>query len=144
MHAQIVLCPDWNDGAHLDRSVHELARLHPAVATTAVVPVGLTRHRERLPELRTVTDEEARALVRRIEGWQREFLDSARHALRLGRRRAVSAGRASRCPPARDLRGLRGRRGRHRPRAALRGRLRRRAVAAVRRAGSLARARSPW
>src|SRR5712692_2189689 len=45
MHAQIVLCPEWNDGAHLDQSVHELARLHPGVHTTAVVPVGLTRHR---------------------------------------------------------------------------------------------------
>src|SRR5437667_5322352 len=62
MHAQIVLCPDWNDGAHLDRSVHDLARLPPGVRTTAVVPVGLTRHRERLPALRRVTDEEARTL----------------------------------------------------------------------------------
>ena len=73
MHAQIVLCPGWNDGAHLDRTVHELARLHPAVPTTAVVPVGLTRHRERLPDLRAVTAEEAVTLVRAIEGWQREF-----------------------------------------------------------------------
>ncbi len=75
MHAQIVLCPGWNDGVHLDRTVHELARLHPAVPTAAVVPVGLTRHRERLPSLRPVTTEEAGALVRAIEGWQREFHD---------------------------------------------------------------------
>jgi len=73
MHAQIVLCPDWNDGPHLDRTVHELARLHPAVPTTAVVPVGLTRHRERLPDLRALTPEEAGALVGAIEAWQREF-----------------------------------------------------------------------
>ena len=73
MHAQIVLCPGWNDGAHLDRTVHELARLHPAVTTTAVVPVGLTRHRERLPDLRPVTGAEAAVLVRSIEGWQDEF-----------------------------------------------------------------------
>ncbi len=76
MHAQIVLCPEWNDGAHLDRSVHELARLHPAVRTTAIVPVGLTRHRDRLPALRRVTDGEARTLVGSIGAWQREFLDS--------------------------------------------------------------------
>jgi putative radical SAM enzyme (TIGR03279 family) len=76
MHAQIVLCPDWNDGAHLDQSVHELARLHPGVSTTAVVPVGLTRHRERLPSLRRVTDDEARALVTTIATWQREFMGS--------------------------------------------------------------------
>jgi putative radical SAM enzyme (TIGR03279 family) len=76
MHAQIVLVPDWNDGAHLERSVRELARLHPGVATTAVVPVGLTRHREKLPELRALTGAEAGDLARTIEGWQREFLRS--------------------------------------------------------------------
>ena len=76
MHAQIVLCPGWNDGAHLDRTVHELARLHPAVPTTAVVPVGLTRHRERLPDLRAVTGEEARVLVQAVERWQSEFQES--------------------------------------------------------------------
>ena len=76
MHAQVVLCPGWNDGPHLERTVHELARLHPAVPTTAVVPVGLTRHRERLPDLRAVTVEEAGALVGAIEGWQREFRDA--------------------------------------------------------------------
>src|SRR4029077_4903487 len=76
MHAQIVLCPEWNDGAHLDQSVHELARLHPGVHTTAVVPVGLTRHRDRLPALRRVTDLEARTLVTTIAAWQREFVGS--------------------------------------------------------------------
>jgi len=76
MHTQIVLVPDWNDGAQLERSVRELARLHPQVATTAVVPVGLTRHRERLPELRTLTGAEADLLARTIEGWQREFREA--------------------------------------------------------------------
>jgi putative radical SAM enzyme (TIGR03279 family) len=73
MHAQIVLCPGWNDGAQLERTVRDLARLHPAVPTVAVVPVGLTRHRERLPDLRAVTTEEAVALVRTIEAWQTVF-----------------------------------------------------------------------
>ncbi|MBI4636267.1 MAG: DUF512 domain-containing protein [Candidatus Rokubacteria bacterium] len=74
MHAQIVLCPDLNDGAHLERSVFDLAPLHPQVATTAIVPVGLTRHRERLPALRSLTPEEARALVRTVETWQARLL----------------------------------------------------------------------
>ena len=74
MHAQIVLCPGWNDGAQLERSLRDLAALYPAVATTAVVPVGLTAHRERLPRLRILTADEARALVRTITGWQRELL----------------------------------------------------------------------
>jgi putative radical SAM enzyme (TIGR03279 family) len=74
MHAQIVLCPDRNDGAHLERTVRELAPLYPHVATTAIVPVGLTAHRERLPSLRTLTDGEAEALVDTVHGWQREFM----------------------------------------------------------------------
>ena len=80
MHAQIVLCPGWNDGAALERSIRELAALHPAVTTAAVVPVGLTAHRERLPDLRTLTADEARALVTTLAGWQADF------RLRLGTR----------------------------------------------------------
>jgi putative radical SAM enzyme (TIGR03279 family) len=76
VHAQIVLCPDWNDGAHLERTVHELAPLHPHVATTAIVPVGLTRHRERLPALRTLTGDEARALVDTVDRWQARFVET--------------------------------------------------------------------
>ena len=73
MHAQIVLCPGWNDGAQLERSIRDLSALHPAVATTAVVPVGLTAHRGRLPALRTLTVDEARALVETLAGWQADF-----------------------------------------------------------------------
>ena len=73
MHAQIVLCPDLNDGAQLERTVNELAPLHPHVATAAVVPVGLTRHRERLPRLRGLTPLEARALVETVGRWQGRF-----------------------------------------------------------------------
>jgi putative radical SAM enzyme (TIGR03279 family) len=74
IHAQIVLCPGLNDGPHLERTVHELAPLHPHVATTAIVPVGLTRHRERLPALRTLSDGEAAALVDTMAAWQARFL----------------------------------------------------------------------
>jgi putative radical SAM enzyme (TIGR03279 family) len=73
MHAQIVLCPDWNDGAALERTVFELAPLAPQVATVAIVPVGLTRHRARLPALRTLRDDEARALIDTVTGWQERF-----------------------------------------------------------------------
>src|SRR5947209_5536619 len=73
MHAQVVLCPGLNDGVHLERTVRELAPLYPHVATTAVVPVGLTRHRERLPALRTLTQREAQALVATVAAWQSEF-----------------------------------------------------------------------
>ena len=74
MHAQIVLCPDLNDGAELERTVTELSRLHPHVATTAVVPVGLTGHRERLPALRGLTAREAVDLVATAHDWQERYL----------------------------------------------------------------------
>jgi putative radical SAM enzyme (TIGR03279 family) len=73
IHAQIVLCPDLNDGPHLARTVHELAPLHPAVVTTAIVPVGLTRHRQRLPTLRSLSSEEAAGLVATVAVWQARF-----------------------------------------------------------------------
>ena len=76
IHAQVVLVPDRNDGVHLERTVRELAPLHPEVATLAVVPVGLTRHRERLPALRTLTTGEAQALVDTVEGWQTGYRET--------------------------------------------------------------------
>lgn len=85
MHAQIVLCPGLNDGVHLYRTVHDLARLHPKVSTITVVPVGLTRNRDRLPNLRPISAEEARRTVSRIEAWQRRFV------LRLGNRLVYAA-----------------------------------------------------
>jgi len=74
MHAQIVLCPGLNDGTHLEKSVRDLACLHPAVATVAVVPVGLTRHRDGLYPLRSISRGEARTLLEALHGWQIEFL----------------------------------------------------------------------
>jgi putative radical SAM enzyme (TIGR03279 family) len=74
MHAQIVLCPGLNDGPNLERSVRDLATLHPAVQTVAVVPVGLTRHRDGLYPLRAITREEARNVVGALHAWQGAFL----------------------------------------------------------------------
>lgn len=44
-HTQIVLCPRWNDGYHLDRTLDDLESLLPALRSVAAVPVGLTSHR---------------------------------------------------------------------------------------------------
>lgn len=63
MHTQVVLCPGLNDGPELERTVGELADLHPAVQSLAVVPLGLTRHRTRLPQLTPVDSDYARAFI---------------------------------------------------------------------------------
>lgn len=63
MCCQLVLCPGWNDGEELERSMRDLAALAPLVESVAVVPVGLTKHREGLTKLRPFTAEEAEAVL---------------------------------------------------------------------------------
>ena len=63
MHTQVVLCPGLNDGDELQRTVAELATLFPAVQSLAVVPLGLTSHRQKLPLLTPVDTEYARHFI---------------------------------------------------------------------------------
>ncbi len=73
MHTQIVLCPDWNDGEVLHRTVHELATLQPEVLSVAIVPVGLTRFRQSCHPLRGFTESEAASIVDAVSLWQAKF-----------------------------------------------------------------------
>ncbi|HOY43309.1 MAG TPA: DUF512 domain-containing protein [bacterium] len=73
LHAQIVLCPEWNDGEHLEKTLADLAARFPAVQSVAVVPLGLTGHREELTPLRTVTPAEAVGLLVSEKRWEKEF-----------------------------------------------------------------------
>ena len=73
-HLQIVLCPGLNDGEILLRSISDMLALYPQAQSLAVVPVGLTRHREGLTALRTFTQEEATALICEIESLQETLL----------------------------------------------------------------------
>ena len=72
VHTQIVCCPGYNDGVILGKSFHDLYARHPHVLTMAVVPVGITKHREGLHPLRTFTKEEAAALIDQVTPWQRQ------------------------------------------------------------------------
>jgi putative radical SAM enzyme (TIGR03279 family) len=58
VHTQIVLCPEWNDGAHLERTIADLWALGPGVVSLSVVPVGLTQYNINRP-VRLLTPEEA-------------------------------------------------------------------------------------
>ena len=71
VHAQVVLCPDLNDGADLDRTIGDLLSLHPGVASIAVVPVGLTRYHRLDPALRRFSPAEAERIVRQVRGWRK-------------------------------------------------------------------------
>ena len=72
VHTQIVCCPGYNDGEILAKSFHDLYARHPHVLTMAVVPVGITKHREGPHPLRTFTKEEAAALIDQVTPWQRQ------------------------------------------------------------------------
>lgn len=69
LNCQIVLCPEWNDGAELERTLSDLTALCPAVQSIAVVPVGLTKHREGLEKLRMFTADECGKIVDQIEAY---------------------------------------------------------------------------
>ncbi|MBD3367877.1 MAG: DUF512 domain-containing protein [Candidatus Eisenbacteria bacterium] len=67
LHGQIVVCPGLNDGEVIERTLADLATLGDAVATVAVVPVGLTAHRDGLFPLTPVDREGALAILRAVE-----------------------------------------------------------------------------
>jgi len=73
IHTQVVLCPGINDGSELERTIEDLAVLYPWVLSLAVVPVGLTGYRQRLPQLRPLTEEEARAVLGLVHRYQERF-----------------------------------------------------------------------
>lgn len=68
MHSQIVLCPGWNDGEELENTVRALSEFFPQIRTVAIVPVGLTKHRQGLTALQPVSSELAKQLVT----WEKE------------------------------------------------------------------------
>lgn len=66
IHCQVVLVPDLNDGAELDRTITDLLALWPAVQSVAIVPVGLTAHRDHLTTLRRATTQDARQVIDKL------------------------------------------------------------------------------
>jgi putative radical SAM enzyme (TIGR03279 family) len=62
VHTQVVLCPEWNDGPQLDRTIQDLLELGEGIRTLSVVPVGLTKYNLNRPVRPLTPDEAARAL----------------------------------------------------------------------------------
>ncbi len=73
MNCQIVLCRGLNDGKELEKTLDDLALLSPAIESIAVVPAGLTKHREGLYPLEDFTREEAVEVVRLVDRKRAEF-----------------------------------------------------------------------
>lgn len=73
IHTQIVLCPGINDGEILKQSIEELSSYYPTVQSVGIVPVGLTGHRLKLPQLQVVNPEQSRNLIAIINNYQAKY-----------------------------------------------------------------------
>ncbi len=100
IHTQVVLCPGWNEGKILEQTFFDLLELATAantdlmeeggvpggffnvedddvvdscggVRSLAIVPVGLSAHREGLTKLEPVSDELAAATIDQVTSWQK-------------------------------------------------------------------------
>lgn len=63
---QIVLCKNLNDGAELERTMHDLAAYHPALRSCAIVPVGLTKYRQGLYPLESFSPDDCAAVIEQV------------------------------------------------------------------------------
>lgn len=71
---QAVIAPGINDGEILEKTISDLASLYPACETLALVPVGLTEHREGLAEVHPVGEKEAKDILAICDKWQQYCL----------------------------------------------------------------------
>ncbi len=74
LHCQVVLCPGVNDGVALQQTIEDLSNLYPQVASLAVVPVGLTQYRARLPKLKKMLPQDAISCLELIHQYQQQYL----------------------------------------------------------------------
>ncbi|MEN2985208.1 MAG: DUF512 domain-containing protein [Thermodesulfovibrionaceae bacterium] len=71
IHAQIVVCPGINDGEVLEKTIKDLSKLYPYVASVAVVPVGLTKYHKN--GLTAVDKKKAREVIEIVSVFQKRF-----------------------------------------------------------------------
>jgi len=84
VHGQIVVCPGINDGDVLAETLLTVLDQYPALASVAVVPLGISDHSNE-PDMRSHSVSEAGVVVDLVEEWQQIYLDV------LGRRLVFAA-----------------------------------------------------
>ena len=75
MNAQIVLCPGYNDGMELERTLGDMLKWLPELESVSVVPVGLTDYRKELCPIAPVTKELAETTLDMIEKYRDKALE---------------------------------------------------------------------
>lgn len=74
MNTQLVLCPGYNDGEELTKTLEDLGQFYPSVQSIACVPVGITCCRDGLTPLDSFTKEQADDVLCRINVYNNWFL----------------------------------------------------------------------
>lgn len=73
INCQIVLCPDINDKEELDRTLSDLEKFAYDIESVSIVPVGLTKYRDGLFELKSFDKESSKEVISQVEKWQKKF-----------------------------------------------------------------------
>ncbi len=75
LNCQIVLCKGVNDGAELWRTMRDLVSYLPSLNGVAIVPAGLTDHRDGLYKLEPYTPDEAAEIIDEVDEFAAECLE---------------------------------------------------------------------
>jgi len=70
IHAQIVLCPGYNDGEELERTLKDFEKFKSIIQSIAIVPVGITRFHKN--NLKTLTKENALHVIKQVENFNKK------------------------------------------------------------------------
>lgn len=72
VHGQVVVCPGINDADVLEATLCGVLDEYPALASVAVVPLGISRYSTE-PTMREHTIAEANSVIEIVESWQKTF-----------------------------------------------------------------------
>ncbi len=73
INCQVVLCPGYNDGKELDRTISDILSLGDAVESLSVVPVGISAYRDGLTPLDTFDADASLRVIEQVSQWQRRI-----------------------------------------------------------------------
>lgn len=76
LNGQIVLCKGVNDGDELVRTLHDLYKFVPTMQSVSVVPVGISKYRDGLHEMKPFTKEDAKEVIKTIEEVQNKAYEA--------------------------------------------------------------------
>ena len=71
INTQVVLCPDYNDGAELERTLNDLWKYKSILNSIAIVPVGITKFRQE--KIKQVDKEKAVETIEIVEKFNKKI-----------------------------------------------------------------------